>query len=329
PAPALGAGARGLRPAGCGGGGGGRGPKGGDPAHHAGDRWPPGPAGARPRPDGGRASAPSRAGRSARGDAARLRRLTRVRLAFVVQRYGAEVAGGAETLCRRTAHALSATGFEVTVYTTTARDYLTWAPHYAAGETRDGAVTVRRFTVRPPDPARSAALVRALALRPGDAAREAAWARAQGPVAPGLLTALARHRADEVVVCWTYLYATTQLALPVAREGAVLVPLAHDEPTLRLDLSRGVTRIAAGLAFMTPEELDLVDDLHGVGDRPSAVVGVGVDPGREGDPARAHAACRLPARFACYVGRVDAAKGVDALVRAHAAYRAAGGDLGL
>ena len=37
----------------------------------------------------------------------------------------------------------------------------------------------------------------------------------------------------------------------------------------------------------------------------------------------------LPERFALYLGRVDAAKGVDALVRAHAAYRASGGTLGL
>jgi glycosyltransferase involved in cell wall biosynthesis len=193
----------------------------------------------------------------------------------------------------------------------------------------DGPVRVRRFPVLPPDPARSAALLRDLALRPGDAAREAAWARAQGPVAPNLLAALARGGADDAVVCWTYLYATTQLTLALVRDRSVLVPLAHDEPTLRLGLSRGVTRMAAGLAFMTPEERDLVDDLHGIGARPSAVVGVGIEPGPPGDPVRARARRPLPQRFACYVGRVDAAKGVDGLVRAHAAYRAAGGGLGL
>ena len=46
-------------------------------------------------------------------------------------------------------------------------------------------------------------------------------------------------------------------------------------------------------------------------------------------PSRARARWRLPRRFALYLGRVDAAKGVDALVRAHDGYRRRGGDLGL
>jgi glycosyltransferase involved in cell wall biosynthesis len=253
-----------------------------------------------------------------------------VRLAFVVQRYGAEVAGGAEALCRRTARALAAAGDDVTVYTTTARDYLTWAPHYPPGEEREDGVRVLRFPVDPPDPNASAALLRALALRGEDAKLEARWARAQGPVSRPLLRVLAGAAPEhEAVVLWTYLYATTQLAMPLAGPRSVLVPLAHDEPMLRFGVTRGVMALAAGFAFMTPEERRLVDDLHGVGVRPWADVGTGLDAEPPGDAARARRARALPPRFALYVGRVDAAKGVDALIRAHAAYREGGGDLGL
>jgi glycosyltransferase involved in cell wall biosynthesis len=254
-----------------------------------------------------------------------------VRLAFVVQRYGEEVAGGAEALCRATARVLAERGDEVTVYTTTARDYLHWAPFYREGAERDGRVLVRRFAAEPPDPRRSADLVRALALGAGRPEDERAWARAQGPVAPGLVDALAGAAArHEAVALWTYLYATTQLAIGLVRDRSVLVPLAHDEPMLRFGLTRGVVAAAAGLAFMTPEERRLVDDLHGVGARPEAVVGAGLDPSPPGDGARARAAGpRLPTRFVLYLGRVDPAKGVDALVRAHEAYRRAGGPLGL
>lgn len=256
-----------------------------------------------------------------------------MRVAFVVQRYGREVAGGAEGLCRDTARALALRGDEVEVYTTTARDYLSWRPHYPPGTAVEDGVAVHRFAAEPPDPARNAALGRALSLGCGDAAAEAGWARAQGPVAPGMVRALAgaagRH---EVVALWTYLYATSQLAMPLVRERSVLVPLAHDEPMLRFGLTRGLVRMAAGLAFMTPEERRLVDDLHGIDGRPEEIVGAGIDPAPPADRAAADAARRrlgLPPRFALYLGRVDPAKGLGALVRAHAGYRKAGGPLGL
>ncbi len=133
-----------------------------------------------------------------------------------------------------------------------------------------------------------------------------------------------------MLALWTYLYATTQLAMPLAPERTVLVPLAHDEPMLRFGLTRGLVRMAAGLAFMTPEERRLVDDLHGLGDRPEADRGrrASSRPRRGTPPAPARAQ-DLPGRFALYLGRVDPAKGLDALVRAHGAYRDAGGELGL
>jgi glycosyltransferase involved in cell wall biosynthesis len=253
-----------------------------------------------------------------------------VRIAFVVQRYGEEVAGGAESLCRSTAHALAVAGDDVEVYTTTARDYLTWAPHFAPGTAQDGPVRVHRFAADRADPARNAALARELALGRGGDALERAWARAQGPVAPGMLRALAGARArHEAIALWTYLYATTQMAMPLAPERTVLVPLAHDEPMLRFGLTRGLVAMAAGLAFMTPEERRLVDELHGVGARPAAVVGAGVEAGPPGDADAVRRGLGLPARFALYLGRVDPAKGIDALVQAHGRYRDAGGPLGL
>ena len=261
-------------------------------------------------------------------------------VAFVVQRYGAEVAGGAEALCRDTARALVRAGEQVTVFTTTARDYLGWDPFYAPGTTEDDGVVVRRFRVDPPDPRRAADLVRALGLAPGDPAMEAEWAMTQGPVSRDLLTALSaegvRHQVSsergksyDVVACWTYLYATSQLAMPLVRDRAILVPLAHEEPMLRFTLTHGVIRMAKALAFMTPEERRLVEDTVEVYDTPGVVVGAGLDPAPDGDAARARRAQVLPSRFALYLGRVDSAKGVDALIRAHADYRDAGGTLGL
>lgn len=248
-----------------------------------------------------------------------------------MQRYGAEVAGGAEALCRATARALAAGGDQVEVYTTTARDYLHWRPHYPAGQSDDDGVRVHRFDALPADPQRSSDLLRSLTLGDRPPHIERAWARAQGPLAPGLIAALATARArHEAVALWTYLYATTQMAMPLVADRSVLVPLAHDEPMFGFPLTRGLVRMAAGFAFLTPEERRLVDDLHGLGDRPQAIVGAGIDDPIAPDPAalrRAHP--DLPERFALYIGRIDPAKGLHALIEAHAAYRRSGGRLGL
>ena len=251
-----------------------------------------------------------------------------MRVCFVVQRYGADVAGGAEALCRRTAQVLAASGDQVRVHTTTARDYLTWASHYEPGVELDGAVEVVRHAVEPPNPGFAAAAVRRLGIDPTNIGLENAWAKAQGPVSPGLLRALRDERGEhEAVAFWTYLYATSQMGLPIVRDRSVLVPLAHPEPMLRFPLTRALVRAARRIAYMTPEEAQLVDDLHGptVGE----VVGAGVDPPLIGDAGRARRRQPLPRRFALYLGRVDSSKGLPQLIRVHRRYRRGGGRLGL
>ena len=56
-----------------------------------------------------------------------------ISIGIVVQRYGNDVIGGAETLARNVAERMLRQGFRVTVFTTCARDYLTWRNEYAAG----------------------------------------------------------------------------------------------------------------------------------------------------------------------------------------------------
>ena len=72
-----------------------------------------------------------------------------MKLCFVIQRYGLEVAGGSELHCRWLAGRLSAR-HDVRIVTTCALDYLEWRNHYAPGADRVEGLAVERFRVRRP-----------------------------------------------------------------------------------------------------------------------------------------------------------------------------------
>jgi hypothetical protein len=75
-----------------------------------------------------------------------------VKLAVVVQRYGADINGGAELHARYVAEHLSRHA-AVDVLTTCARDYVTWRDDFPAGMEIVNDVPVRRFRVdQPRDP---------------------------------------------------------------------------------------------------------------------------------------------------------------------------------
>ena len=70
----------------------------------------------------------------------------RPELAFVVQRYGEGITGGSEALARAVAERLSGE-FRITVFTSCARDYVTWRNEFPEGVERLGGVEIRRFAV--------------------------------------------------------------------------------------------------------------------------------------------------------------------------------------
>ena len=69
-----------------------------------------------------------------------------MRLGFIVQRYGEQINGGAESHCRQIAERL-AVSHQVEVFTTCASDYRTWANQLAPGSSELNGVQVHRLPV--------------------------------------------------------------------------------------------------------------------------------------------------------------------------------------
>jgi glycosyltransferase involved in cell wall biosynthesis len=247
-----------------------------------------------------------------------------VRVALVVQRYGTEVLGGAETLARRTAE-LIAPEVDLTVLTTCALDYLTWTDHYSPGEDEVNGVRVLRFPVADPrNPKRFARASEKVYRAPNDLELGREWMHAQGPNAPGLLDHL-RDQGEQydAIAFVTYLYATTADGLPLVAERSVLCPTMHDEPPLRLAIFDEIFAKARVCLFSTPEERDLAHVRFGVPDERARVVGSGIDEYPDVDADRFRAETGITRPYALYLGRLDPSKGVPDLVSHHQRYRAA------
>jgi glycosyltransferase involved in cell wall biosynthesis len=201
-----------------------------------------------------------------------------VKLAFVIQRYGAEVLGGSEQLCRLVAERLSSS-HEVEVLTTCARDYVTWKNEYPEGADRIKGVTVRRFaTSRSRDIEAFNKYSDWIYNNAHTRDEEIEWLKQQGPWSPALVEYLKRHQQQyDVLIFFTYLYAPTVLGLDVAPSRSVLVSTAHDEPAIRLGIFKDVFSKPAALLYLTESERRFVHQQFP--DRPllEDVVGVGVD----------------------------------------------------
>lgn len=244
-------------------------------------------------------------------------------VALVVQRYGPDVTGGSESLARALAERLAAER-AVTVFTTCARDYVTWRNELPAGEQALNGVTVRRFPVEEErDLAAFNRFGESLYDRPHTDDDERAWLRQQGPYVPRLVEALAAERDRfRAIFFFTYLYYPTVEGLRAAPDRSILVPTTHDEPPLRFRLYRDLFDRARAFAFLTPAEEALVRSRFDMGTRPALVAGMGVDDPTTADVAGFRAVNGLSEPYLLYAGRIDAGKGCADMLCFYDRYRA-------
>ena len=258
-----------------------------------------------------------------------------MKIAFIVQRYGAEILGGSEYHCRLIAERV-ALKHDVDVLTTCARDYITWENDYPEGTDRIRGVTVRRFkNARTRDITAFNQYSDWIFNHPHSREDEMSWLEQQGPWCPALLDHLTKHhRSYDALIFFTYLYAPTVLGLQIDPSRSILVPTAHDEPAIRLGIYREMFAKPAAVAFNTDVEKNFLKTTFEFRAVAEETVGCGVDllqdaaqaddPEPEDDEElhkrldphlRARGAQfrrrhRLQGQFLLYGGRIDAGQGV-------------------
>lgn len=233
-----------------------------------------------------------------------------MKLAVVAQRYGADISGGAELHARYIAERLAAHA-DIRVFTTCAKEYVTWRDELPAGEGLVNGIRVTRFpVVRERDLeefGRRSALV---FTKHHSLEDELRWLESEGPLSPALVRALraARHDFDYALFFSIRYYQAFHGARAVP-DRAVLVPTAERDPALGLGMFGPVFRGARAIMYNSFEERALIQAVSGNHDVPGVVVGVGSEIPTDVSAERFRRAYGVREPFLVYIGRIDANKG--------------------
>ncbi|MCJ7580913.1 MAG: glycosyltransferase family 4 protein [Candidatus Aminicenantes bacterium] len=254
-----------------------------------------------------------------------------MKIAFVVQRYGKEVMGGSELHCRQIAEKLSARGHDCTVLTTAAKDYISWKNEYPPGKTILNGVSIERFSV-----------IKEREIHPFNEYSdwifsnvhthddEIEWMSRQGPESPDLIQALERGQNNfDIFIFFTYLYYNTFWGLPKIKIKKALVPTAHDEPALYLEIMKDVFAFPDAFVFNTEAEKNMLSRQFSFEGKYQDIVGVGVDLPKV---KRSHLFFQkygLTSPFILYAGRIEKGKGCEELIQYFLKYNSKNKNLSL
>jgi len=236
-----------------------------------------------------------------------------LKIAFVIQRYGLEVNGGAELLCRTVAEHLSKK-INVEIITTCAIDYVTWKNEYPAGVSVLNNVIVHRFPVDfPRDNPKFNKFSERIFQTPPSGDNEIQWMKLQGPYSSGLLNYITETKKSyNLFIFFTYVYCTTFFGLPLVSNKAILVPTAHDEPPIYLSIFNNLFHLPQAILYNTEEEKKFVNSKFKTECIPQDIIGTGIDVPDTIDPTAFERDYKLN-NFIVYVGRIDESKGCKEL----------------
>ncbi len=229
------------------------------------------------------------------------------KVAVIVQRYGDDVLGGSEEHCRKMVN-LFKDIYDITVLTSTAKDYITWANHFTPGEDRVDGVPVIRFEVKKERNIEEFnRFSEGFFASPPEERDEEKWFDDQGPYIPELPDYISTHKDDfDCFIFMTYLYYNTANGLPLVPEKSVLVSTAHDEPPLYLNKIRYIFENTSSIIFNTESERKMIFRVHPDTQKNNVIGGYYID---HPDLSKFHKR-PLQDKYILYFGRLERGKGI-------------------
>ena len=250
-----------------------------------------------------------------------------MKLGFVCQRYGENVAGGSEQLCKQLAERfVSEFNINIDIITTCAEDYVTWKNVYREGNSVINNVNIKRFKTDYERTEKFHTLYRKiLGLNPEEFEKRKSeiitnilktpeqlqerWMKYQGPYSSGLFQYLkSNHHRYDLIFFFTYLYPTTYFGIQIAPEKSILIPTAHDEPTFYFPIFNKVFTTPKAIIYLTEEERKLVISKFHNQNIINEIIGTGIDFPDAVDPCEFKKKYGVD-NFIVYIGRIDIFKG--------------------
>ena len=234
-----------------------------------------------------------------------------MKVAIVVQRYGADINGGAEQHARYIAEHL-ARHVQVEVLTTCAhRDYISWKNELPEGKEMVHGIPVLRFKNSVErNPIEFAKWSGKVFTQKHSLRDELAWLDAEGPTSPALIDYIKAHEADyDFFIFFSFRYHHSFHGARAVPGKAIIVPTAERDGALGLGLYPPVFRGVRALMYNSFEERALINGVSRNESVPGVVVGVGSEIPERSNAGRFRQKFNIRDRFAIYVGRIDENKG--------------------
>ncbi|TGL39115.1 glycosyltransferase [Leptospira perdikensis] len=184
------------------------------------------------------------------------------KILIITARFLEHASGGAEKLAYDYASILSESN-DVTVCTSSAKDYVSWKNEFPKGETKENSIRILRFPVTQTRKISKMNQILNRCLEKGDSVSDKdqlEFLKEQGPYCPDLINYVNKEQNSyDLAILIGYLYYPVVASIPKLKIPFVIVPTFHDEPPFRLPMYRKTYSNQYVYSFNAPEEMSVYE----------------------------------------------------------------------